>query len=166
MTVIERALALFKDGVPTLATFKSDVWRPSHYEDLGSDKDALAAIYHYIDAYNSLKAGRINSAYGILFNWRMKLYESLPESLDQKILISMHESIIQEKEQQKLALINARETLLQESIEKVKEAMRELRDELEESDIEIYIDGSLESISITDKKTNKVFDVHFDDIDN
>ena len=165
MNFVEQALAMFDNGVPTLADFRAKVWRPSHSHNLGSDKKPLNAIYHYIDAYNSLKKGKINSAYDELFNGRLNVVDDLPEVLDRAILRKMHAKITREAEARKKTLIDQRNPSLTAAVDKFKEAMSEIKAELEKDDICFFIDTAFDAIVIQDNKTGVTVDIDMDEFE-
>lgn len=165
MTFVEQALALFENGVPTLEAFTEKVWQPSRNEALGTDAKVLEAIKHYVDAYNALTSGHINSAYGFLFGRGMNVKDSLPKSLDLNILIEMHDAIVAEKEQRREQLVASRSFVLSAGTEKLKEALKQIGDELEKDGLEIYISGRQDIISVEDKHTGKSMDLYIDSLD-
>ena len=155
---VEKALALFENGTPTMKQFKELVWLPSHKETGGAHSDQLKAIYHYVDAYHALKTGRITSAYDLLFG-AMNVKENLPDRIDTEVMISMYDAVIENKKEQRQKLINERAPVLADGVEKFKAALQNITDELAKQGLEIYIDGGLNTISIEDGQTGISTDI-------
>ena len=165
MTFVEQALALFENGVPTLADFKAEVWTPSHSEYLGDDKKVLTAIYHYIDAYHALERGHINTSYNSLLSWRSNYKDVLPKSLDIEALIGKHDEIVKKNEAKRAMLVKSRKPLLDAALEKLRDALSEVNRELDDTNMELYIDSQYSTISIEDRTTGESVDLDLDDLD-
>ena len=162
--IIEKALGMFGDGVPSKKDMLSDVWMPYRAKTNGDERKTLNAIFCYVNAYNDLKKGKVSSDYSTLMTINSDL--ELPNELDISLIKTMHDELKASQEAAQTALELSRSDLAKSNVDKATMILKKLKKDLGADNMHFCFDSSEwdDVLIIHDNTTDKSHKIYINEI--